>query len=140
MSKKRKNVSDGVTEDDVTTDDVTEDDVTTDDVTEDDVTDVTEEDTPEVATAEKAISENTSLIQNEGHPTMANEEKGLANANSDYEQVAMARLYNRNDYPVTLNTTDGNQLVLSPRQKTEPLEAHLLIESEFPSGIIKIDF
>lgn len=132
MSKKRKNVSEDVTEDDVTTDDVT-----TDDVTEDEET---EEDTPEVATAEKAISENTSLIQNEGHPTMANEEKGLANANSDYEQVAMARLYNRNDYPVTLNTTDGNQLVLSPRQKTEPLEAHLLIESEFPSGIIKIDF
>lgn len=121
MSKKRKNVSEeGVTEE-VTTE--TED---------------TTEDTSEETTAEEAISET--LIQNEGHTTMANEENGVATANTAYEQVAMARLYNRNDYPVTLNTTDGNQLVLSPRQKTEPLEAHLLIESEFPSGIIKIDF
>lgn len=123
MSKKRKNVSEEVTDNEVET---TEDEVTT-------------EDTPEETTAdETAISET--LIQNEGHTTMATEENGVATANTSYEQVAMARLYNRNDYPVTLNTTDGNQLVLSPRQKTEPLEAHLLIESEFPSGIIKIDF
>lgn len=123
MSKKRKNVSEEVTDNEVET---TEDEVTT-------------EDTPEETTAdETAISET--LIRNEGHTTMATEENGVATANTSYEQVAMARLYNRNDYPVTLNTTDGNQLVLSPRQKTEPLEAHLLIESEFPSGIIKIDF
>ena len=128
MSKKRKNVSEEVTDNEVETTDneveTTEDEVTT-------------EDTPEETTAEEAISET--LIRNEGI-TMATEENGVATANTSYEQVAMARLYNRNDYPVTLNTTDGNQLVLSPRQKTEPLEAHLLIESEFPSGIIKIDF
>ena len=123
MSKKRKNVSEEVAENEVTND-VAEDEVTT-------------EDTSEETTAEEAISET--LIRNEGI-TMATEENGVATANTSYEQVAMARLYNRNDYPVTLNTTDGNQLVLSPRQKTEPLEAHLLIESEFPSGIIKIDF
>lgn len=122
MSKKRKNVSEEVTDNEVET---TEDEVTT-------------EDTSEETTAEEAISET--LIRNEGHTTMATEENSVATANTSYEQVAMARLYNRNDYPVTLNTTDGNQLVLSPRQKTEPLEAHLLIESEFPSGIIKIDF
>lgn len=121
MSKKRKNVSEEVTDNEVET---TEDEVTT-------------EDTSEETTAEEAISET--LIRNEGI-TMATEENGVATASTSYEQVAMARLYNRNDYPVTLNTTDGNQLVLSPRQKTEPLEAHLLIESEFPSGIIKIDF
>lgn len=128
MSKKRKNVSEeGVTEDVNTETDVSETE-----------TEDTTEDTSEETTAEEAISET--LIQNEGHTTMATEENGVATANTSYEQVAMARLYNRNDYPVTLNTTDGNQLVLSPRQKTEPLEAHLLIESEFPSGIIKIDF
>ena len=128
MSKKRKNVSEeGVTEEVNTETEVS--DTETEDIT---------EDTPEETTAEIAISET--LIRNEGHTTMATEENGVAAANTSYEQVAMARLYNRNDYPVTLNTTDGNQLVLSPRQKTEPLEAHLLIESEFPSGIIKIDF
>ena len=119
MSKKRKNVS----EEGVEVNNETED---------------TTEDTSEETTAEEAISET--LIRNEGHTTMATEENGVATANTSYEQVAMARLYNRNDYPVTLNTTDGNQLVISPRQKTEPLEAHLLIESEFPTGIIKIDF
>ena len=125
MSKKRKNVSEeGVEE--VNTETAVSD------------TEDTTEDTSEETTAEEAISET--LIRNEGHTTMATEENGVATANTAYEQVAMARLYNRNDYPVTLNTTDGNQLVLSPRQKTEPLEAHLLIESEFPSGIIKIDF
>lgn len=124
MSKKRKNVSEEGVE--VNTD-------VSDTETED-----TTEDTSEETTAEEAISET--LIRNEGHTTMATEENGVATANTSYEQVAMARLYNRNDYPVTLNTTDGNQLVISPRQKTEPLEAHLLIESEFPSGIIKIDF
>ena len=130
MSKKRKNVSEeGVTEE-----------VNTETEVSDTETEDTTEDTPEETTAEEALSEGTSLNQNEGHTTMANEENGLAPANTSYEQVAMARLYNRNDYPVTLNTTDGNQLVISPRQKTEPLEAHLLIESEFPSGIIKIDF
>lgn len=128
MSKKRKNVSEeGVTEE-----------VNTETEVSDTETEDTTEDTPEETTAETAISET--LIRNEGHTTMATEENGVATANTAYEQVAMARLYNRNDYPVTLNTTDGNQLVLSPRQKTEPLEAHLLIESEFPSGIIKIDF
>ena len=127
MSKKRKNVSEeGVEE------------VNTETAVSDTETEDTTEDTSEETTAEEAISET--LIRNEGHTTMATEENGVANANTSYEQVAMARLYNRNDYPVTLNTTDGNQLVLSPRQKTEPLEAHLLIESEFPSGIIKIDF
>lgn len=127
MSKKRKNVSEeGVTEE-----------VNTETEVSDTETKDTTEDTPEETTAETAISET--LIRNEGI-TMATEENGVATANTSYEQVAMARLYNRNDYPVTLNTTDGNQLVLSPRQKTEPLEAHLLIESEFPSGIIKIDF
>lgn len=127
MSKKRKNVSEeGVEE------------VNTETAVSDTETEDTTEDTSEETTAEEAISET--LIRNEGHTTMANEENGVATANTAYEQVAMARLYNRNDYPVTLNTTDGNQLVLSPRQKTEPLEAHLLIESEFPSGIIKIDF
>ena len=125
MSKKRKNVS----EEGVEVNSETE-------VSETETEDTTE-DTTEVTTAEEAISET--LIRNEGI-TMATEENGVATANTAYEQVAMARLYNRNDYPVTLNTTDGNQLVLSPRQKTEPLEAHLLIESEFPSGIIKIDF
>ena len=124
MSKKRKNVSEGVTEE---TEDVTE----TEEV--EDTSEETAEDTFET------LGE-TQPKQNEGHTTMANEENvGLAKA-TNYEQVAMARLYNRNDYPVTLNTTDGNQLVLSPRQKTEPLEAHLLIEAEFPSGIIKINF
>lgn len=123
MSKKRKNVSEEGTE--VNTETEVSD------------TEDTTEDTSEETTAEEAISET--LIRNEGI-TMATEENGVATANTSYEQVAMARLYNRNDYPVTLNTTDGNQLVLSPRQKTEPLEAHLLIESEFPSGIIKIDF
>lgn len=123
MSKKRKNVSEEGTE--VNTETAVSD------------TEDTTEDTSEETTAEEAISET--LIRNEGI-TMATEENGVATANTSYEQVAMARLYNRNDYPVTLNTTDGNQLVLSPRQKTEPLEAHLLIESEFPSGIIKIDF
>lgn len=128
MSKKRKNVSEeGVTEE-----------VNTETEVSDTETEDTTEDTPEETTAEEAISET--LIRNEGHTTMATEENGVATATTAYEQVAMARLYNRNDYPVTLNTTDGNQLVLSPRQKTEPLEAHLLIESEFPSGIIKIDF
>lgn len=127
MSKKRKNVSEeGVEE------------INTETAVSDTETEDTTEDTSEETTAEEAISET--LIQNEGHTTMATEENGVATANTSYEQVAMARLYNRNDYPVTLNTTDGNQLVLSPRQKTEPLEAHLLIESEFPSGIIKIDF
>lgn len=124
MSKKRKNVS--------------EEGVEVNTETEVSDTEDTTEDTSEETTAEEAISET--LIRNEGYTTMATEENGVANANTSYEQVAMARLYNRNDYPVTLNTTDGNQLVLSPRQKTEPLEAHLLIESEFPSGIIKIDF
>lgn len=123
MSKKRKNVSEEGVE--VNTETAVSD------------TEDTTEDTSEETTAEEAISET--LIRNEGI-TMATEENGVATANTAYEQVAMARLYNRNDYPVTLNTTDGNQLVLSPRQKTEPLEAHLLIESEFPSGIIKIDF
>ena len=126
MSKKRKNVSEeGVEE------------VNTETAVSDTETEDTTEDTSEETTAEEAISET--LIRNEG-TTMATEENGVATANTSYEQVAMARLYNRNDYPVTLNTTDGNQLVLSPRQKTEPLEAHLLIESEFPSGIIKLDF
>lgn len=124
MSKKRKNVSEEGVEVNTETE-VSESEDTT-------------EDTSEETTAEEAISET--LIRNEGHTTMATEENGVATANTSYEQVAMARLYNRNDYPVTLNTTDGNQLVISPRQKTEPLEAHLLIESEFPTGIIKIDF
>lgn len=124
MSKKRKNVSEEGVEVNIETE-VSE-------------TEDTTEDTSEETTAEEAISET--LIRNEGHTTMATEENGVATANTSYEQVAMARLYNRNDYPVTLNTTDGNQLVISPRQKTEPLEAHLLIESEFPTGIIKIDF
>lgn len=119
MSKKRKNVSDT----EVTSETETSEDTETSDVT------------TELDTNETTLSD-TSLSQNEGN-TMANEDN--VGSASTYTQVAMARLYNRNDYPVTLDTTDGNQLVLSPRQKTEPLEAHLLIESEFPSGIIKIE-
>lgn len=122
MSKKRKNVSE-TEETDVT-------EVTSED-TESEI-----EDTNETTLNDVYLNQDTSLNQNEG-TTMANEDN--VGSASTYTQVAMARLYNRNDYPVTLDTTDGNQLVLSPRQKTEPLEAHLLIESEFPSGIIKIE-
>lgn len=134
MSKKKNNQVDEIetpetdvenTENDVETTDTvktTEDVVTNVGSTEDDMETTDVETTPPVT---EGPDTNFNYVGN----NMANE-----------ETYSKAHLYNRNDYPVTITLTDGSQLVLSPRQKTEPIGVILFNQEEIAAvGVLKID-
>lgn len=137
MSKKKNNQVDEIettetdvenTENDVETTDTvktTEDVVTNVGSTEDDVETTDVETPPPVTPVTEGPDTNFNYVGN----NMANE-----------ETYSKAHLYNRNDYPVTITLTDGSQLVLSPRQKTEPIGIILFNQEEIASvGVLKID-
>lgn len=45
------------------------------------------------------------------------------------------KLYNRNPFPVVLQLTDGSELVLSPNQRSEPINKSLI--AELPAGVLQ---
>ena len=116
MSKKKNNQVEETPETDVET---------TEDVT-------TDEETSEVANTDV----DTAYVAEEPDTNFNYVGNNMANE----ETYSKAHLYNRNDYPVTINLTDGSQLVLSPRQKTEPIGVILFNQEEIAAvGVLKID-
>lgn len=101
--------------------------------TEDVTTDVATED---VETSEVANTDVDTYVAEEPDTNFNYVGNNMANE----ETYSKAHLYNRNDYPVTINLTDGSQLVLSPRQKTEPIGVILFNQEEIAAvGVLKID-
>lgn len=124
MSKKKNNQVDEIETPETDVENTENDVETTDTVktTEDDVETTDVETTPTVT---EGPDTNFNYVGN----NMANE-----------ETYSKAHLYNRNDYPVTITLTDGSQLVLSPRQKTEPIGVILFNQEEIAAvGVLKID-
>lgn len=127
MSKKKNNQVDEIETPETDVENTENDVETTDTVktTEDVVTDVGTTDVETTPTVTEGPDTNFNYVGN----NMANE-----------ETYSKAHLYNRNDYPVTITLTDGSQLVLSPRQKTEPIGIILFNQEEIAAvGVLKID-
>lgn len=94
----------------------------------------------------ETVNESTKLENSDTEETVESAETDLGSETTEqpetyYEPTftevkTMISLYNRNNYPVTLLLSDNSELVLSPQQKTEPMEASLVVE--LPSGVVQM--